>query len=644
MIISMRRLAGTWFAKALFLLLVLSFGIWGIEDVVRNFGRDDAVARVDGEPIPLAEAQEAAQRAIQRMQIQLGGRIDMDPAMREAVARQSLENLIGERLRAEEATRLGITVPEQAVREFIWSVPSFQGGDGRFSRAFLDQFLRQNGLSEPEFLRLVAADLSRIQLIGAVRAGATAPASVVAALYGFAQERRTADLVEFPTLSAPDPEPPSEAALHRFHENAPERFSAPEYRTATLAVLSPAALAAEIPIEEAAIEEAYNARHAQYSTPERRDLEQALLPTEDAARAIAETWRGGADLPAILTQAQAAGGNALSLGDVARDTLPLPQLAAAAFGPAEVGGVSDPVHSSFGWHVFRTAGITPATTRPLSEVHDEIKHDLAMDKARNLAYERANSIEDALAGGATLAEAAARFGLTLAELRTDAFGRDADGRPVAIPVAPAARPAALRAIFAASPGQGARMEEIESGAFLGVEVKEITPAALRPYDIVAADVLRLWTLDARRRHQEAQAAALLHQLETGTPIAEAAAALNLPVDRVGPFGRTPPAADAAPPAGRQPPREILGPVFSLAVGGVTMAATPDGFVVAQLAEILPADPAAAPDAVAALRSEAEQTIAADLEAQFAAALRARATVRMNDALLPALTGPSAPSN
>ena len=37
MLTALRRLAGTWVAKILFALLVLSFAIWGIEDVVRNF-------------------------------------------------------------------------------------------------------------------------------------------------------------------------------------------------------------------------------------------------------------------------------------------------------------------------------------------------------------------------------------------------------------------------------------------------------------------------------------------------------------------------------------------------------------------------------------------------------------------------------
>ncbi|WP_431280663.1 peptidyl-prolyl cis-trans isomerase [Humitalea sp. 24SJ18S-53] len=632
----MRRLASTWFAKGLFLLLVLSFGIWGIEDTIRGLGQDTAVARVAGRPIELVDAQVAAQRAITRTQRQLAGRVEMDADMRAAVARQALEAMIADRARSAEAERMGLAVPAATIRDFIWAVPAFQGGDGRFSRLILDQFLRQNELSEPEFLRLVSDDLQRIQLIGGVRAGATAPTELTSLLYGFANEQRIADVVEFAYLSAPEPEPPTEAALRRFHENNPENFSAPEYRTAVVAALSPATLAGEIQIDDRAIEEAYASRRLQYETPERRDLEQALLPTEDAAAAVATSWRAGADMATITAEARAAGGNALALGDVDRAALPLPELAEAAFAPAQ-GGVSNPVRSPFGWHVFRIVAVTPGTTRSLADVRGELAASLATERAADVAYERANRVEDALAGGATLAEVAPRFGLGLTEVRTDSRGLDAEGRPVPLPVTADARAATLTAIFAAEQGRGPRMEEIGGGTFVAIDLREITPAALKPFEMVEADVRRLWLLDARRRHQEEAAAGLLRSVQSGTPIAQAAAAVGLSVDRMGPFGRRPPAADAPPPAASQPPSELRGPVFSLAPGGATMVATRDGYVVAVLVEVVAGNPAADPIGLATIKSETEQAIAADLEAQFTAALRDRANVRLNNSLLPALT-------
>ena len=69
------------------------------------------------------------------------------------------------------------------------------------------------------------------------------------------------------------------------------------------------------------------------------------------------------------------------------------------------------MRSPFGWHVLRVTGVEPAQSRPLDAVRDELRAALAQERAADLAFERANQVEDALAGGATLEEAAKRFGL-----------------------------------------------------------------------------------------------------------------------------------------------------------------------------------------------------------------------------------------
>ena len=92
-----------------------------------------------------------------------------------------------------------------------------------------------------------------------------------------------------------------------------------------------------------------------------------------------------------------------------------------------------------------STGVEPGESRPLDEVRDELRAALAQERAADLAFERANQVEDALAGGATLEEAAKRFGLGYAAIRTDASGNGPDGKRVELPViedvarAPAAR-------------------------------------------------------------------------------------------------------------------------------------------------------------------------------------------------------------
>ena len=161
MLTALRRLAGTWVAKILFALLVLSFAIWGIEDVVRNFGRETAVATVGGQPIELPEAQNAARREMARIARQLGNRFEPDENIRRAVAASALEQLIAERSLRAEARRIGVAAPAEAVRDSVFAIPGLRGMDGTFSRAVFDGFLRQNELNEAQFLQVVAGDLMR---------------------------------------------------------------------------------------------------------------------------------------------------------------------------------------------------------------------------------------------------------------------------------------------------------------------------------------------------------------------------------------------------------------------------------------------------------------------------------------------------
>ena len=152
MITFMRRLASTWVAKALFVLLVLSFAVWGIEDVVRNFGRDTAVARVGDQRIEAEEAQMAARREMSRIARQLGNQFEPNEAIRRAVAAGALENLIGERAMVAEAQRMGVVATEDMVRDTVFAIPGLTGPDGRFSRQVLAQVLRSNELTEAQFL------------------------------------------------------------------------------------------------------------------------------------------------------------------------------------------------------------------------------------------------------------------------------------------------------------------------------------------------------------------------------------------------------------------------------------------------------------------------------------------------------------
>ena len=631
MLTALRRLANTWVAKALFVLLVLSFGIWGVGDVVRNVNRDTAVARVGGREVDLEEAQQSMRRELQRLARSAGPQFEADPRIRRMVAEQAVEALVNDRVVRQEQDRLRLAVPDQAVRDFVRTIPAFRGGDGAFSRPIFESFIRNNELSEPQFIALIRADLARQQLANSVRAGGQPPAMLAERLYRWVGEQRAAQLVALPLAQAAEPPAPDEAALRRYHENNPDRFSTPEYREATVAVLTAALITREIQVTEEEITQAYEQRRSQYETPEKRVLQQVLMQDEDKAKDIAAAWTAGASFADISARAEAAEGQALELGAIDRAGLPVPALADAAFATA-AGGVTAPVQTDFGWHVLRVASIEAPTSRPITAVHDELRADLASEKAADLAFERANKVEDALAGGDSLSEVAQRFNLGLASIRTDSTGHAEDGKVVELPVVEAARDAVLRTVFTAERGTPPRLAETQDVGFLAVQVQDVVPPALRPFESVRAEVLTAWTADARRRAQEERAAALLAAVKGGKTLVEAASAVQLGAREVGGITRQAQPLETIPP-------ELRAPLFDLPLADATMVETRDGFVVAQVIEITAPDPAADAAALARVRAETEQSIAQDLEAQYIAALRAQTGVRINQRLLDVLAQP-----
>jgi peptidyl-prolyl cis-trans isomerase D len=183
------------------------------------------------------------------------------------------------------------------------------------------------------------------------------------------------------------------------------------------------------------------------------------------------------------------------MGD--KTSLPIPALADAAFA-ALPQSATDPVQSPFGWHVISVEAVEPAQIFTLDQLRDRLRQDIAKDRALDLAYERGNKVEDALAGGMTLAEAAPRFGLTLVNATLDAGGRSPANEAVALPVPADQRNAVLRAIFAQDQGTAPRLQEF--GDALGaIDVSAITPSQLRPFAEVEQDVRRAVIADARRR-------------------------------------------------------------------------------------------------------------------------------------------------
>lgn len=625
-----RGFLNTWVAKAFFGVLVASFALWGVGDIARDTGRNNAVAVVGDRRIELPQVQEAFRRQLAEVARLTGGRTEQTPALRAEVAQQALERLVVQAAIAGEASRLGVTAPDDAVRQAMFDTPAFRGRNGAFDRATYDAVLRSSNLTEPQLVQLLRADLTQRQLIEAVRSGASAPGALAREVFALQGETRVAEVVELPFAAAAEPAVPTEADLQRAYDNNPQLYSAPEYRRVKAVLLLPERLAQEIDVPDADARAYYDGHLAEYVTAEKRTVEVLVASEQAKAATLADLWNKGVPWTVLEQTAEKLGASSVVLEAASRQEFPSPELAEAAFGAAPE-TVVGPLQNPLGWQVFRVRAVTPGAERSFEATRDEIKARLARDRAVDLVYARANQLEDALAGGGALDDLPGDLGLAAVAGTLDAGGSTPSGEPAPIPGSPALREAIVKAVFQAAPGDPARLIEGPEQGYFAVSVEEVIPSATKPFAAVEADVRENWERDQRRREQEAVAARLLAAVKAGGNLDDAATVAGVRM------ARTPPVQRSGPPPGVAV--ELVEPLFRLKRGEPTMVETAEGFLVAVLVEVASPDPSSDPAALDQLRTRLERAVGEDIELVYAGALRERANPSVNRQLLNSIAQP-----
>jgi len=629
MLAMFRRFLGTWAARAFFIVLIASFGLWGVSGVVQDFATDNSVAQVGNRRIEAGEFQEQYRRALAQVSRMLGGRVQPTPAISRGVAGQTLERMVVEAAVDEQASQLGIAVPPDEVRRAVYDIPAFKGGNGTFDRARFNGLMRENNLTEARFLEQVRANLAQSQLMDAVTSGVAAPDALTQVVFAFQRETRVVNYVELPFLLAPEPPAPTAGDLQRQYDNNLAAYSAAEFRRIKAVVLSADTVARATDVPDADVQAYYDQHQAEFVTQEKRSVRIIVAPDEAKARALAAAWTGGAAWDEIKRQAEP-GASTITLDDAGQAEIPSPELAAAVFAAAP-DAVVGPIGSPLGWQVFRVFKLTPGSSTTLADAAGGIRAKIARERAADGVYERINQLEDAVAASPTLDEIPAELGAAAIAGSLDARGNTPEGEPAPIPGTSALRQAILTAAFALQKGEPPRLTDGPDGSHFAVLVEDATAAAPKPFAEVEAAVREDWLHAARRKSQEAAAAGLLAAAQAGGSLEDAATVAGLRLQH------TPPLSRGAPPPGSAP--KLAEAAFTLKPREATMVETPDAFLVVAPGEVSVPETSADPLGAGQTRKQLAEAMGQDLQNTYASALRARLRPTVNQRVLDSIVQP-----
>ena len=623
MLEAIRNRASSLIVKLLFLVLVLSFVLWGIADVFSPARGRDWIAKVGDATISAQEFAEVYDRTLRSFSASLGQPIDREQARALGLPASALDQLIGQTLLDQAAADLGIVIDDTLVRSAIVANKRFQNPMGQFDAEAFRDTLSVNNLNEERYVAILRSDLGREQLIGSIAAVPGVPAGTAELLFRYRGERRTARSIVIPFAAFSDQEvgAADEAALRTLHEEQKDSFTTPELRDVSALILTAEQVAADAAVSDDAVRAAYQERIDEFSTPERRSFLQMVFDDQATASSAAKRLAEGADFTALAKELLGEKGGDLAVEAVARADLP-ESLADAVF-VLQPGSVSQPIESPLGWHLVRLSAIEPAKAASFETVAPRLRAELAKEKAADELIRAANRLDDALGRGSTLEDAAAELNLRVRTIPSlDSSGADENAKPV-----PDLPPELVATAFATAENGTSLLVEAADNTYFVVHVNHVRPSAVKPFETVKTEVAQAWRAEKRVALAKAKAEALAERARQGQPLARLAAEAGVKETEVPAIGR-----DRQADASTLPPA-FVSALFAAKAGEAFVVRGQDGFLVGQLGDIRAADPAADPGARDREKQRLTQAMRSDLVQQYVGALRHRYPVSVNQAAI-----------
>lgn len=481
-------------------LIAIPFALWGVNSYFDSGGQLN-VAKVGGVEI----TQNAYRNEIDRLRGRVEPKTLDNPQFKQTI----LDNLIDQTLIVQHAEDQGYRISNAQLAEVIRNQPGFQR-DGKFDSALYEALLRREGLTPRQFETKVREQILMTHLqAGISESRIITPADIAGLAHLLAQEREVAyaligadALMAKMTVSGQD--------IEQYYSAHPDLFQFPEQVRIEYLQLSAGDLNQNQPPTEEELKKAYSEEAARYTVPEKRRASHILVslpaqPTENQAKEalakiqdIAKQARAGADFAGLakkhsvdsVTAAQ--GGD---LGEIRRGVLPK-EIENAVYA-LKSGEISQPVRSTYGYHLVKLTAHTPEKRKAFADVRKELVEVVrrrqaeerffdVSEKFRNLVYEQPDS----------LAPAAKALEL---EIRKSEWFSPAGGIGIA------ANPKVVQAAFepdVLSQARNSDAIEISADTLVAVRVAERRPAGRKPLAEIRPQIER--ALKQERALQQAR--------------------------------------------------------------------------------------------------------------------------------------------
>jgi len=606
--------------------LIVSFGIWGIADIFRGFGQS-TLAKVGRTEISAEQFRQIYTDKLQQLGRQFGRPLTSEQARAFGLDRQVLQQTLAEAALDEEARRMGLGQSDAEAMRMIYSDPNFKGLNGQFDPQRFQAVIRQFGYSEQRYLAEQRRIGLRRQIAGTISAGLEPPKALIDALTRYQNEQRSIQYIKLDAAQAGQIEAPSPETLAAYFDDHKTQFRAPEYRKLSFVVATPEEIGKWTEVSDEDARKAFEQRRNRLGTPEKREVSQIVFPNTEEALAARSRLTSGTSFDDLAKERNLNLAD-VDLGLITQSAILDPAFADAAFSLPS-GEISQPVQGRFGVALVKVGKIEPGTIPTYEGVAPQVKKEIATERARAKVAELYNKMEDERGGGAGVAEAAQKLGLSTVTIdAVDRSGRTPNGQPVQN------IPRGLDVVSQAfSSDVGVDNEPIQfNGGYVWYDVLGITPSRERKLDEVRDQVEEKWREDQISTRLRAKATDIVQKLDNGGKLADEAASVGVKVETAAGFRR-----DAALPG---VPDSVISAAFRTAKDGAGQAPALGGseWIVFRVTDVTVPPVDLASDEVKKLKETLQRGLNDEQIAQYVNKIESNIGITVNQAAFAQVTG------
>lgn len=404
----------------LFLLIVPSFALVGIDGYNKMLDAGATVAKVDGKSINQTEWDAAHKNEIERIRAS-NPSIDVKLLDSPEVKYATLERLVREQVIAAAVHDAHLETTDQRLAAELQSDPtiaSLRLPNGKLDTERYKLLVGSQGLTPEMFEARIRAQLSARQVLkGVQNSGFTPNAVVDVALNAFLQKREL-QVAAFDAAGFASKVTLSDAEIETYYKANQALFQAPEQANIEYVLLDMDAIKKNLTVTDEELKSYYDQNVARFSGQEERRASHILITSpkgapaaeRDKAKAKAQSLLDAvtkapntfADLAKVNSQDPGSAVNGGDLDFFAKGAMVKP-FEDAAF-TMKKGDLSGLVESDFGFHIIKLTDIKPAKQRSFEEVKPEIELEVKKQQAQkkfaeaaevftNTAYEQSDSLK-----------------------------------------------------------------------------------------------------------------------------------------------------------------------------------------------------------------------------------------------------------